>query len=836
MATMRFKISHHRHTGRALPHHHTSYAALAFLMMFTGVILASVTTISRGATGSTNISATVQGPPPAVGAYITSPVNNYETNTSPIAISGTCPADLLVRVFRNSVFAGSTFCQTDGTFSLLASLITGLNSMTAIDYDGLDQAGPATPAVNVYYQSPAPSPPPPPPSPGPPPPPPPPPPSLVITTDQSFMQADPGENLTWTGELQGGVPPYAISWNWGDGDTSLLPLSSPGSFSIDHTYDTPGTYDIIARASDASGQEAVLQLGARVNGTPPVVNNSNQDPKPSVGLVGGAVRAVQSAVQAAIAPVATAINDSLIVPVVEGTKRVIRETPAPVAYSFPYLLFLGLAIIIFLVSAQAYREVVQSELLLSAVKREKSIAEEKDNFIMLSSHYLRTPLTIMKNGIELAASMHKISDTMNTLLKAGIEELGQRIEAMLNTINNDSILKSIKAPDVTEAKVRAFASPFLLLPLIFVGGLTIVSNVLFVRVASINISTLNFLLQALVFIGVAIVLYMALRSRLIKKQNLENSKKLLNYQYAIDIARNEFIRNSVVKLSDELETLGQSLAGISSDKDAMHVLAGYENLRAMITKFEWIARLEHGQLEAKKEEFFLGGLMSGVMQRHSSAVANKNLIVSVDGANFTVHQNREMLDFIINSVVDNAIKFSDKLGKVEVGYKLNGTIAEVTVTDHGPGMSDEEIKRLFQPFTRADSALVFNEEGMGFSLYLDKVMLNYLEGTIELSSSPGTGTKVTLRIPAYSAEAVAEDMAAAPVAIKAHHASPVMIGGVILLIVATTVLVAGAYRVQGFDNVAIAWPLYAIAAIMLVSFWLGEVYQKARLSLKSTEL
>jgi two-component system sensor histidine kinase EvgS len=55
---------------------------------------------------------------------------------------------------------------------------------------------------------------------------------------------------------------------------------------------------------------------------------------------------------------------------------------------------------------------------------------------------------------------------------------------------------------------------------------------------------------------------------------------------------------------------------------------------------------------------------------------------------------------------------------------------------------------LFQPFSKAEGAEVFTHEGMGFSLYLDKLIMLYLGGDIQIQSEQGRGTQVTISLAA----------------------------------------------------------------------------------------
>jgi hypothetical protein len=77
----------------------------------------------------------------------------------------------------------------------------------------------------------------------------------------------PGDVLTWPLILGGGVGPYAISIDWGDGSAPQLQSQTvAGSFDIKHTYTNAGVYKIVVRATDKNGTTAFLQLVAVSNG------------------------------------------------------------------------------------------------------------------------------------------------------------------------------------------------------------------------------------------------------------------------------------------------------------------------------------------------------------------------------------------------------------------------------------------------------------------------------------------------------------------------------------------------------------------------------------------
>jgi hypothetical protein len=200
--------------------------------------------------GSVGVQGTISSPPPTQGATISLPRDGQAFNTLPITVSGLCPNDLLVKLFKNNIFAGSQQC-TNGSFSIQADLFVGTNELIARVYDSLDQAGPDSNKVTVSFNDNRPGT-------GP---------RLTLTSDFAKRGANPGQTLTWPIILSGGNGPYAISADWGDGKApDLKSVQFPGTFDIEHIYDSSGIYNIIIKATDKDGVSAFLQLVGVANG------------------------------------------------------------------------------------------------------------------------------------------------------------------------------------------------------------------------------------------------------------------------------------------------------------------------------------------------------------------------------------------------------------------------------------------------------------------------------------------------------------------------------------------------------------------------------------------
>jgi signal transduction histidine kinase len=138
-----------------------------------------------------------------------------------------------------------------------------------------------------------------------------------------------------------------------------------------------------------------------------------------------------------------------------------------------------------------------------------------------------------------------------------------------------------------------------------------------------------------------------------------------------------------------------------------------------------------------------------------------NMVVAL-GEKFGVHIRRElpppavrllaverMIRQIMINLVGNAIKFTPAGGSVTVGgYHLAGGGFAVTVQDSGIGMTEAEVARALTPFGQVENKMTATHNGTGLGLPLAKAMLELHDGTLEIASVPGHGTRIVLNFPA----------------------------------------------------------------------------------------
>ena len=147
----------------------------------------------------------------------------------------------------------------------------------------------------------------------------------------------------------------------------------------------------------------------------------------------------------------------------------------------------------------------------------------------------------------------------------------------------------------------------------------------------------------------------------------------------------------------------------------------------------------------------LGGLFSVAAEEkglslHTEYVGDGLAVVSGD---------RERILQIGQNLLSNAIKFTDE-GCVTLSVRFEDGMMTMEVGDTGPGMTDEEKKRAFEPFARLANADV--QEGFGLGLNITKELTEMLGGQLEVDSKKGEGTTFRITLPLPSASGIKEDI------------------------------------------------------------------------------
>ncbi len=167
-------------------------------------------------------------------------------------------------------------------------------------------------------------------------------------------------------------------------------------------------------------------------------------------------------------------------------------------------------------------------------------------------------------------------------------------------------------------------------------------------------------------------------------------------------------------------------------------------------------KLEDGNIEPSYEYFDLNELLAGCMEMLIPLARFNNIHMTVASKQKIEHPyllgSQQYIRQIFVNIVTNAVKYNKPNGTVsifvdEISAEGNKGVYRLIVEDTGIGMSEEFCKQVFDPFTQENLDSRTHYRGTGLGLTIVKKLVNILNGTIEVESKLGKGSKFTVILP-----------------------------------------------------------------------------------------
>jgi signal transduction histidine kinase len=173
-----------------------------------------------------------------------------------------------------------------------------------------------------------------------------------------------------------------------------------------------------------------------------------------------------------------------------------------------------------------------------------------------------------------------------------------------------------------------------------------------------------------------------------------------------------------------------------------------KHLLGLINTVLDIAKIESGQFTLNVAEYALESVVETVRSATESLAQNKKLALKTEVARslpIGLGDEQRLTQVLLN-LVGNAIKFTD-VGEVRVIAKAINGHFNVSVADTGPGIPEQEQKRIFEQFHQIDSSLTKAKGGTGLGLAIAKQIVEMHGGRIWVESTPGKGATFQMELP-----------------------------------------------------------------------------------------
>lgn len=180
-----------------------------------------------------------------------------------------------------------------------------------------------------------------------------------------------------------------------------------------------------------------------------------------------------------------------------------------------------------------------------------------------------------------------------------------------------------------------------------------------------------------------------------------------------------------------------------------------ERLREIIEGLLSVSRIEAGAFSVDLQPVSMRAVIEEALRSGEPISQEPHEIVTNIDEDVQVWADRRRLVEVVENVVGNAVKYSPRGGRIEVGVTRRGDVVCLTVADHGLGIPEGALGTLFERFKRVDTPDRASIRGTGLGLYLVKRYVDSFGGRIDVESEVGVGSTFTVTLTTATVEAAA---------------------------------------------------------------------------------
>ena len=230
---------------------------------------------------------------------------------------------------------------------------------------------------------------------------------------------------------------------------------------------------------------------------------------------------------------------------------------------------------------------------------------------------------------------------------------------------------------------------------------------------------------------------------------------------AASLAQQETVRRSfIANVSHELKTPMTSIAGfvdgildgtIPPEKERHYLTIVSEEVKRLsrlVRSMLNIAKIEAGEMKLKPTVFDVNEVVLSSIFTFEQTIENKNLdIRGLDAGKIMVEADEDLIHQVIYNLLENAVKFANDGGYIEVGYVVEPKRTYINIKNSGAGIPKDEISKVFDRFYKTDRSRSIDKTGVGLGLHIVRSIVNLHQGEVIVRSVEGEYCEFSFSVP-----------------------------------------------------------------------------------------
>lgn len=220
--------------------------------------------------------------------------------------------------------------------------------------------------------------------------------------------------------------------------------------------------------------------------------------------------------------------------------------------------------------------------------------------------------------------------------------------------------------------------------------------------------------------------------------------------------RQDFISNVSHELRTPMTTIAGFVDGIidgtippdEQEKYLIIVRDEVKRLARLVSQLLALSRIDAGTMTLNLKKFDINELIRITILRFEKALMDKNIDVRIDFEEDRtfVSADKDAISRVLTNLFDNAVKFNYRGGYIKIAVSTKGENAVISVENSGIGISEEELRHIWERFYKTDKSRSYDKNGLGLGLYMVHNIINLHGGEIKAESEKDKWARFTFTL------------------------------------------------------------------------------------------
>jgi len=212
------------------------------------------------------------------------------------------------------------------------------------------------------------------------------------------------------------------------------------------------------------------------------------------------------------------------------------------------------------------------------------------------------------------------------------------------------------------------------------------------------------------------------------------------------------LKTPISEMKWEIELLLSKFSAGLSDRQTEiveEIAHSGEKMGRLVNDLLDVARIDQGNLPLTKDKINLQELIEESIELQKALAVSMNVEIkkSFQSGEFNIIGDKRRISVVLDNLISNAIKYTNKEGKVEIILENKGDEIEICIRDNGVGIPKDEQERIAEKFFRSNNSIKNKTDGTGLGLYIAKNIVEQSGGSFWFKSIENVGSEFYFSLP-----------------------------------------------------------------------------------------